>query len=274
MKARLGIAILVHFGLLGLSGPLVFAAEPFPEFTFKRVKPPASGTTRRITIQITPEAAKPVVAIEPVSAPATGDAGSSDYAWFWAGVSPDLAESGPGRFALALRQLAGAPATAEAAVPRLEHLRAIAEAHGTEILLATIGKKVSPALVLAMIAAESSGRSDAESPAGAQGLMQLMPDTAKRFGVEDPLDAGQNIRGGVAYLDWLLTRFNGDPIFALAGYNAGENAVTGHDGVPSFAETRAYVPKVIAAFQVARALCMTPPELYSDGCVFDLRKSK
>ena len=131
-----------------------------------------------------------------------------------------------------------------------------------------MGTKVSPALALAVIAVESAGRSDAVSTAGAEGLMQLMPATAARFDVADSFDARQNIRGGIRYLDWLMGRFDGDPILALAGYNAGEGAVTRHGGVPPFAETRDYVPKVLAAFSVARGLCATPPVLVSDGCVF------
>ena len=127
---------------------------------------------------------------------------------------------------------------------------------------------VSPALVLAVIAVESAGRANAVSSAGAAGLMQLMPDTATRFGVTDRMVADQNISGGVRYLDWLMQEFNGDPMLVLAGYNAGEGAVRKNGGVPPYAETRDYVPKVLAAFQVARGLCRTPPELISDGCVF------
>jgi soluble lytic murein transglycosylase-like protein len=119
-----------------------------------------------------------------------------------------------------------------------------------------------------VIAVESAGQPDAVSGAGAQGLMQLMPDTAARFGVTDSLDAVQNIKGGVAYLDWLMGNFDGDPILVLAGYNAGEGSVRDNAGVPPFAETRAYVPKVLAAWSVARGLCQTPPELMTDGCVF------
>jgi len=121
-----------------------------------------------------------------------------------------------------------------------------------------------------VIAVESGGKADAVSGAGAQGLMQLIPATAERFGVEDALDASQNIRGGVAYLNWLLETFEDDPILALAAYNAGENAVRDHQGVPPYAETRAYVPRVLAAFATARGLCKTPPQLISDGCVFNL----
>jgi soluble lytic murein transglycosylase-like protein len=98
--------------------------------------------------------------------------------------------------------------------------------------------------------------------------MQLMPATAKRFGVTDATNAADNIKGGVAYLGWLMKKFDSDPVMVLAGYNAGENAVIKHKGVPPFAETRDYVPKVLAAWTVARGLCLTPPELVTDGCVF------
>ena len=98
--------------------------------------------------------------------------------------------------------------------------------------------------------------------------MQLMPATAERFGVTDRLEAEQNIRGGVKYLNWLMSEFGRDPMLVLAGYNAGEGAVKKHGGVPPYRETRDYVPKVLAAFRMASALCQTPPQLLSDGCVF------
>ncbi|MEO1558042.1 MAG: lytic transglycosylase domain-containing protein, partial [Pseudomonadota bacterium] len=125
-----------------------------------------------------------------------------------------------------------------------------------------------PALVLAVMAVESGGDASAVSRAGAQGLMQLMPATAEEFGVVDAFAPDQNIKGGVAYLDWLMARFDGDPVLVLAGYNAGPGAVRDHGGVPPYAETRDYVPKVLAAYAVARGLCLTPPQLISDGCVF------
>jgi hypothetical protein len=105
---------------------------------------------------------------------------------------------------------------------------------------------------------------------GDQGLMQLMPATAARFGVNDSMDAAQNIKGGVAYLGWLLDRFGNDPVLVLAGYNAGEGNVQRYEGVPPFAETMDYVPKVLAAWQVAKGLCQTPPDLITDGCVFNV----
>jgi soluble lytic murein transglycosylase-like protein len=131
-----------------------------------------------------------------------------------------------------------------------------------------VGTEVSPALALAVMAAESAGRPEAVSSAGAQGLMQLIPATAERFGVEDSMDPVQNIKGGVAYLDWLMRHFDRDPIMVIAAYNAGEGAVKANSGVPPYAETRDYVPKVLAAWTVAQGLCMTPPEVVSDPCVF------
>jgi soluble lytic murein transglycosylase-like protein len=88
-------------------------------------------------------------------------------------------------------------------------------------LRATVGADVSPALVLALISVESAGQITAESHAGAQGLMQLMPATAARFGVTDRLNPAENIKAGVAYLAWLMDHFGEDPILVLAGYNAG-----------------------------------------------------
>ena len=103
---------------------------------------------------------------------------------------------------------------------------------------------VEEAVVRAVIHAESAYNPTALSRAGAQGLMQLMPPTAARFGVSDSYDAGQNIRGGVQYLAWLLRRFNGDLTLAAAGYNAGEGAVDRHGGVPPYSETQYYVRRV------------------------------
>jgi soluble lytic murein transglycosylase-like protein len=98
--------------------------------------------------------------------------------------------------------------------------------------------------------------------------MQLIPATAERFGVSDSTDPVQNIKGGVAYLDWLMKEFDNDPVMVLAAYNAGEGAVRNNGGVPPYAETRDYVPKVLAAWQVAQGLCVSPPMLVTDPCVF------
>ncbi|AWU93672.1 lytic transglycosylase domain-containing protein [Azospirillum ramasamyi] len=100
---------------------------------------------------------------------------------------------------------------------------------------------VDPGLVLAVIQAESAFRTDAVSPKEAAGLMQLIPDTADRFGVGNVFDPRENITGGVKYLRWLLAYFQGDVTLALAGYNAGEGAVDRYKGVPPYEETRNYV---------------------------------
>ena len=106
--------------------------------------------------------------------------------------------------------------------------------------------QVAPQLVLAIMAAESGFNPNAVSPKNAQGLMQLIPETAARFHVRDPLNAGQNIRGGMAYLRWLLAFFEGDVPLVIAAYNAGEHAVERYRGVPPYAETRFYVRRVLA----------------------------
>ncbi|MFT3756139.1 MAG: lytic transglycosylase domain-containing protein [Pseudoxanthomonas sp.] len=103
---------------------------------------------------------------------------------------------------------------------------------------------VEESVVRAIIHAESAYRPNAVSRVGAQGLMQLMPATASRFGVSDAFDPGQNIRGGVQYLSWLLKRYRGDLTLAAAGYNAGEGAVDRHGGVPPYKETQMYVQRV------------------------------
>jgi len=244
---------------------------PFPDFTFKMGKPPSAGATRRITVQIESQPEPPADTSTPGAAPkAQAQPPVSRYGWFWEKVSPDMDVDPMARLRDAFVVLSDGPGGASVSGPRLQTVQDIAAAQGPHVLRATIGTQVSPALVLAVIAVESGGQPTAESPKGAQGLMQLMPDTARRFGVADSLSQAENIRGGVAYLDWLLSEFQGDAVLALAGYNAGENTVRKHNGVPPFAETRDYVPKVLAAFQVARGLCKTSPELISDGCALDL----
>lgn len=108
---------------------------------------------------------------------------------------------------------------------------------------------VHPALVKAVIHVESAFRPLARSPKGALGLMQLMPATAKRFGVKDRSNPKENIEGGVKYLRWLLEHFEGNTKLAIASYNAGENAVKRYKGVPPYKETQNYVIRVSEAFK-------------------------
>jgi soluble lytic murein transglycosylase-like protein len=106
---------------------------------------------------------------------------------------------------------------------------------------------VEPQLVLAIMEAESHFDSTALSPKNAQGLMQLVPDTAARFKVQDSFDPKQNIRGGLAYLQWLLAYFEGDLTLVAAAYNAGEGTVERYRGVPPYGETRRYVRRIVEA---------------------------
>lgn len=274
------------------------SAAPKEDFTFKRLKAPQRGVAPKISVQIDPVEQARILDAAVERARGVNErlygqdeeeqteegaedglesvnkeleillAKKAPFDWYWSVISPQISDSGPGRLSDAVLHLNKAPAEHANLSPRLQSLQDITLSHGTEIMIATIGTKVSPALALAVISVESGGRTDATSTAGANGLMQLMPATAERFGVTDTADAKQNIKGGVAYLDWLMEKFDGDPIMVLAGYNAGENAVIKNGGVPPYAETRGYVPKILAAWEVARGLCLTPPQLVSDGCVF------
>ena len=109
---------------------------------------------------------------------------------------------------------------------------------------------VEPSLVHAVISAESAYNQNAVSRTGAMGLMQLMPDTARRYGVQNMMDPTENIHGGVRYLRDLLAMFKGRVDLAVAAYNAGENAVIRHGHkIPPYAETRNYVPKVLGFYR-------------------------
>ena len=118
----------------------------------------------------------------------------------------------------------------------------------------TVGKvsfkyEIDPELVLAFIAVESGFNAKAVSPKNAQGLMQLIPETAQRFRVKDALNAEDNIKGGVAYLQWLLAFFKGNVPLVAAAYNAGERAVERYRGIPPYPETRDYVRRITALYR-------------------------
>jgi len=107
---------------------------------------------------------------------------------------------------------------------------------------------ISPRLAFAVVTVESNFQAAARSEKNAQGLMQLIPETAERFKVKNAFDPVQNLRGGLAYLRWLLAYFQGDVALATAGYNAGEGAVDKYQGVPPYQETRAYVQRIQELF--------------------------
>jgi len=107
---------------------------------------------------------------------------------------------------------------------------------------------VDPRFIHAVIKQESKYNPEATSPAGAKGLMQLMPATGKRFHCDDLKDQACNVEAGTKYLKWLLKRFNGDVSLALAGYNAGEGAVDKYQGIPPYGETEKYVKKIVANY--------------------------
>jgi Transglycosylase SLT domain len=109
-------------------------------------------------------------------------------------------------------------------------------------------------LLASVVRAESAGQVRAVSRTGARGLMQLMPGTASAMGVEDSFKADQNISGGTAYLDWLLTRYHDNVAWALAAYNAGPGAVDKYHGIPPYRETRMYVARVIREFNRRKQL--------------------
>jgi hypothetical protein len=110
--------------------------------------------------------------------------------------------------------------------------------------------KLDPRLVMAVMRAESNYDPLARSSKGAQGLMQLIPETAERFSVKDIADPFDNIRGGMAYLKWLLSLFRGDVVLSLAAYNAGEKTIEKFGGVPPYTETMAYVQRIRSAYPI------------------------
>lgn len=129
--------------------------------------------------------------------------------------------------------------------PAPEHLKGLIEQSAN-------AAGVDPHLFESLVAAESSFNPGSTSKAGAMGLSQLMPGTARALGVRDPFDPEQNLRAGAKYLAQMMSRFGGDPKLALAAYNAGPGAVERHGGIPPYRETRAYVERVMNRFEATK----------------------
>ena len=134
--------------------------------------------------------------------------------------------------------------------------------HDLDLVIARTGRDlgVDPRLIHAVIWQESKYKPAAESHAGAQGMMQLMPAAAKRFNCEDRLNPEANIQAGTKYLRWLLKRFDGNVTLALAGYNAGEGSVDKFDGVPPYDETQKYVRIITGRYGKNQHPILTPEQ--------------
>ncbi|WP_232315431.1 lytic transglycosylase domain-containing protein [Aquincola tertiaricarbonis] len=142
--------------------------------------------------------------------------------------------------------VAAAAEAAAASAAAIERLKASSPQPIVEMVMKMAPEfDVNPGLALAIIKAESNFDAQALSPKNAMGLMQLIPETAERFRVKNAFDPKQNIRGGLAYLRWLLAYFEGDVSLVAAAYNAGEGTVERYQGVPPYNETRAYVKRVL-----------------------------
>jgi len=120
-------------------------------------------------------------------------------------------------------------------------------------------------LVEAIVAVESNYDRFAVSKKGAQGLMQLIPATSKRFGVRDAFDPADNIRGGIRYLNFLMSSFQGNLEHVLAAYNAGEKVVVRYQGVPPYPETRKYIRKVTSLYHALNSAAVPPPVKWQRG---------
>ncbi|MEO0994491.1 MAG: lytic transglycosylase domain-containing protein [Pseudomonadota bacterium] len=211
---------------------------------FKTIKPPRGGKRFR--------------ANRPSGSSSGGAAKKTrEHPWFWAEISP-AGQASAARWDQGLTLLRHRRQIGKA-IYSTDRMRRIADQWAQPVRAAARRHQVSEAVMLAVIAVESAGQPRARSPKGAMGLMQLIPATARRFGVRDAYDPAQNVGGGAAYLDFLLGRFRSDIVLALAGYNAGEGAVARHGGVPPYRETRDYVVRVLDALVAMETLCATRP---------------
>ena len=190
---------------------------------------------------------------------------SPSYAsgWFWKYVPASIED---GSRENAMRIVSDARLRGQPLFGTEAQARNVLNSWRREIEAAAREARISEALIAAVVMVESGGSRYATSPVGALGLGQLMPDTARRYGVKNAFNAAENLSGSARYLSDLINLFRGDLVLALAAYNAGENAVLQYRGVPPYAETRAYVPKVLAAFEAAGKFCASPPRSARRQC--------
>lgn len=214
------------------------------------IRPPRAGSRNRLRSIDERKRA-------PKSSGRTASSRKQQHSWFWREYSVAMTAGNAMRWNKALETMRKRRAAGNVIAPR-ETVAAIDLAYRREIAGHAQANSLSEALIVGVITVESRGKVKARSHKGAQGLMQLIPATARRFNVKDAYDPSQNIAGGAAYLDWLLKEFNGDVLLALAGYNAGEGAVRKHKGVPPYKETRDYVVKVMDAIVAASEGCVDP----------------
>ena len=179
--------------------------------------------------------------------------------------TPSATAQGSTTFADALGQATGTDATAATGGTTAGSGPGAATPFANEIDAAARKYGVDPALIRGVIRQESNFNPKAGSPAGAQGLMQLMPATARALGCNNPWDAAQNIDAGTRYLKQQLDRFGGDVKKSLAAYNAGPGAVQRYGGVPPYAETQNYVQKVMAYAEDYRRQAAPSPAAASDA---------
>ncbi len=183
--------------------------------------------------------------------------------WFWKKVPAHIEE---GSRANAMLIVARARSGERSLFLATSHARRIMARWRGEIESAAGAARINEALITAVVMVESNGDPNAKSPKGAIGLGQLMPETARRYGVRNARNPRENLRAAATYLSHLMDMFRGDLVLALAAYNSGEGTVLRYRGVPPYPETRAYIPKVLGAFEAAGRLCLQPPRAARRRC--------
>jgi soluble lytic murein transglycosylase-like protein len=198
-----------------------------------------------------------------IMAGTTAPSPSFAASWFWKEVPARIEDGSRSR---AMRVVSDARDRGQWLFGTKAQARRVLTRWRPEIEAAARKARISEALIAAVVMVESGGNPNAKSPAGALGLGQLMPATARRYGVRNAFNPAENLRGSAAYLSDLMKMFRGDLVLALAAYNSGENTVLRYQGVPPYAETRAYVPRVLAAFDSAGRFCASPPRSARRQC--------